>query len=202
MASDKDKIIARIRRWGHGAAFTPKDFLDVATRGTVDMTLAALLADGTIRRLVRGLYDYPRYSEMLEQLTAPDLNQVARALARRYRWTIIPDGPLAANLLGLSTQVPAKAVYISDGPTKTIVIGKQKILFKNARPKETGVASVRSGGVIQALRHLGRRAVDDKVIRKLRGILSAKDRRALVRDARQSADWIYAVACAIAEEEA
>jgi len=201
MASDKDKIIARMRGWGHGAAFTPKDFLDLAARGTVDMTLAVLLADGTIRRLARGLYDYPRYSEMLGQLTAPRLDQVAQALARRYRWTIIPYGPLAANLLGLSTQVPARAVYISDGPTRTIAIGKQKILFKNARPKEAGVASVRSGTVIQALRHLGRCAVDSTVIRRLQRVLSAKDKRTLVRDAKQSADWIYAAACAIAGEE-
>lgn len=202
MASDKDKIIARISRWGHGAAFTPKDFLDLASRGTIDMTLAALLADGTIRRLARGLYDYPRYSEMLGQLTAPRLDQIAQALARRYRWTIIPDGPLAANLLGLSTQVSARAVYISDGPTKTIAIGKQKILFKNARPKEAGVTSVRSGTVIQALRYLGRRAVDNTVIRRLQRDLSARDKRTLVRDAKQSADWIYAAACKIAGDEA
>lgn len=202
MPTAKNKIIARIRRWGPGAAFTPKDFLDIASRGTVDMTLSALLADGTIRRLARGMYDHPRYSELLEQMTAPDLDAVARALARRYRWTIIPDGPTAANLLGLSTQVPAKAVYISDGPTKTIVIGKRKIHFKNARPKETGVASVRAGGVIQALRHLGQRAVDEAVIRTLRTILSDKDKRDLLRDARQSADWIYAAARAIAEGDA
>jgi uncharacterized protein DUF6088 len=200
MASDKDKIIARIHRRGPGAAFTPKDFLDVASRGTVDMTLAALLADGTIRRLARGLYDYPRTSTLLEGPTAPDLDQVSQALARRYRWNIIPDGPLAANLLGLSTQVPARSVYISDGPTKTIKIGRQTIHFKNARPKETGVASVRSGTVIQALRHLGRRRVGDKVVEKLRRFLSAKEKRALVHDARQSADWIYAAARAIADE--
>ena len=200
MASDKDKIIARIRRWSPGAAFTPKDFVDLASRGTVDMTLAALLSGGTIRRLARGLYDYPRYSRLLEKPAAPDLDQVARALARRYRWNIIPDGPLAAHLLRLSAQVPARSVYISDGPSKTITIGRQTIHFKNARPKETGVASVRSGTVIQALRHLGRRAVNDKVIEKLRRFLSAKEKRDLVRDARQSADWIYAAARAIAGE--
>ena len=202
MPTAKDKIIARIRRWGPAAVFTPKDFLDLASRGTVDVTLSALHADGTIRRLARGLYDYPRYSELLDQMTAPDLDAVAQAFARRYRWTIIPDGPTAANLLGLSTQVPAKAVYISDGPTRTLTIGKRRIQFKNARPKETGVASVRAGGVIQALRHIGRRAVDEAVIQKLRTILSARDKRDLLRDARQSADWIYAAARAIAETDA
>lgn len=200
MASNKDKIIARILRWGGGAAFTPKDFLDLASRGTVDMTLAVLLSDGTIRRLARGLYDYPRQSRLLETPASPDLDEVARALARRYRWSIIPAGALAANMLGLSTQVPARSVYISDGPTKTIKIGRQTIRFKNARPKETGVASVRSGTVIQALRHLGRRAVDRQVLEKLRRLLSDDEKRDLVRDARQSADWIYAAARDIAGE--
>ncbi len=202
MASKKDKIIARIGRWGPGAAFTPKDVLDLAPRGTVDMTLAALLSDGAIRRLVRGLYDSPRHSRLLGKPAAPDLDQVARALARRYRWKIFPDGPLAAHLLGLSTQVPARSVYISDGPARTITIGRQAILFKNARPRETGVASVRSGTVIQALRHLGRRVVDDRVIEKLRRLLTTREKRDLMRDARQSADWIYAVARDIAGESA
>jgi hypothetical protein len=200
MASKKGKIIARIRRWGPGAAFTPKDFLDLAPRGTVDMTLAALLGDGAIRRLTRGLYDYPRHSKLLDGPASPDLDEVARALARRYRWKIIPEGVLAAHLLGLSTQVPARSVYISDGPTKTVTIGRQKIHFKNARPKETGVASVRAGTVIQALRYLGRRRVDQRVIEKLRRRLTAAEKRDLLRDARQSADWIYGAARAIAGE--
>lgn len=202
MLPDKDKILARIRRWGGGAAFTPKDFLDLASRGTIDMTLAALLADGTVRRLARGLYDYPRQSTLLDTPASPDLDEVARALARRYRWNIIPEGALAAHLLGLSTQVPARSVYISNGPTKAIKIGRQTIHFKNTRPKETGVASVRSGTVIQALRHVGRRAVDQRVIEKLRRILSASQKRDLVRDARHSADWIYRAARDIARESA
>ena len=159
-----------------------------------------LLSDGTIRRLARGLYDYPRQSRLLETPAAADLDEVARALARRYRWRIIPEGALAANMLGLSTQVPARSVYISDGPAKTIKIGRQTIRFKNARPKETGVASVRSGTVIQALRHLGRRAVDQRIIGKLRRLLSDDEKRDLVLDARQSADWIYAAARDIAGE--
>ena len=198
MASKKDKISARIRRWGPGAAFTPKDFLDLAPRGTVDMTLAALLAEGTIRRLARGLYDHPRHSKLLDAPASPDLDEVARALARRHRWKIIPEGALAAHLLGLSTQVPARSVYISDGPTKTITIGRQKIHFKHARPKETGVASVRSGAVIQALRYLGSRRVNRGVIEKLQRRLTTVAKRDLLRDARQSADWIYGAARAIA----
>lgn len=200
MPTKRDQIIARIRRWGPGAAFTPKDFLDLAPRGTVDMTLKALLTDGTIRKIERGLYDYPRYSELLETVESPDIDAVARALARRYRWTIIPAGALAAHLLGLSTQVPARSVYISDGPTKEVTVGRQRIQFKNARPKETGVASVRSGTVIQALRHLGKARMTPKIIDKLRRTLTAQEKRDLLRDARQSADWIHAVAQRVADE--
>ncbi len=202
MPTKRDKILTRIRRWGRGAAFTPKDFVDLAPRGTVDMTLRALLDDGTIRKLARGLYDYPRYSELLEAMESPDIDEVAQALARRYRWTIIPEGPLAAHLLGLTTQVPARAVYISDGPTKKIAVGRQTIHFKHARPKETGVASVRAGAVIQALRYLGKRRVGTEVIDKLRSILSDDEKGALLRDARQSSEWILASAQEIAGERA
>ena len=197
----KDKIHDRIRRWGHGAAFTPKDFLDLGSRGTVDMTLKGLLEAGAIRRLARGLYDYPGFSELLQQASSPDLHSVAEAIARRYRWTILPDGATAANHLGLSTQVPARALYLSDGPTKTIAIGRQRIHFKHARPREVGITSVRAGTVIQALRHLGQQHVDESVREKLRSVLSEKDKRDLLRDARQSAGWIYDAAREIASIE-
>ncbi len=199
MATNKDKILARIHRWAVGAAFTPKDFLDLASRGTIDMALKAFVDDGTIRRLGRGLYDCPRHSKRLGGPAGPNLDQVAQALARRHRWTIIPAGPLAANLLGLSSQVPARSIYISDGPSKVVVIEGQRIQFKNARPKEVGVTSARSGIVIQALRTLGRRRVNDKLIAELRRTLSAKDRRAFLKDARQSSQWIYATARAVAK---
>src|ERR1035441_9745696 len=117
MQTMKDQILARINRRGHGKAFTAKDFLDIASRGTIDMALSSLTRSGTIRRVRRGLYDMPKLNPALGGKLSPDIDEAARALARRQRWKIVPDGAWAANLLGLSTQVPSKIIYLTDGPT-------------------------------------------------------------------------------------
>jgi Family of unknown function (DUF6088) len=85
------------------------DFLDIGSRGTVDMAFGRLTRDGKIRRIRRGLYDMPKINEALGGKLSPDIDEAARAIARRQRWKIIPDGAWAANLLGLSTQVPPRS---------------------------------------------------------------------------------------------
>lgn len=202
MKTAKDKMIGRIRRLKRGAVFTPMDFLDIASRGTIDMTLGSLLAKGEIRRLARGIYDSPRRNELLGGPSPPRISEIAQALARRFRWTIMPEGATAANLLGLSTQVPARAIFLSSGPSKVVEVGGWSIQFKHARPREAGVLSPRVGGVIQALRHLGRQHVDARVIEKLSAILSSQDKRALVRESQQSAEWIRKIAAAINSQAA
>ena len=133
--TSKQKILTRIARFTLGKTFTAKDFLDIASRGMVDMTLAAIARDGTIRRIRRGLYDIPKRNEALGGALSPDIDEAARTLARRYRWKIVPEGAWAANLLGISTQVPARIVYLSDGPSTKIQIGRRAIHFKHARPQ-------------------------------------------------------------------
>jgi hypothetical protein len=134
----KHKILARIKRFGTGRAFVAKDFLDIASRGSIDMALSGLVRENAIRRVRRGLYDFPKTNPDLGGALSPDVDQTARTLARRYRWTIVPEGSWAANLLGLSTQVPAKIVYHSDGPHQEVPIGRRTIQFKHARPHILG----------------------------------------------------------------
>ena len=128
------------------------------------------------------------------------MDQAAQALARKFLWTILPEGSLAANQLGLSRQVPAKLVYLSDGPTKKVRVGNRTIHFKHARPKQLSAANRMSGLVIQALRYLGRVDLDDEVIERLRERLSSEEKAALLEDARYGTDWIYEVAQKIASE--
>lgn len=163
------------------------------------MTLLALKSKGAIRRIARGVYDTPRTSKALGGELSPDIDNLARVIARRFRWQIVADGALAANMLGLTTQVPARIIYLSDGPTRTIELGRQSIQFKHARPKHVRVESPRSGTVIQALRHLGQDRITAEVIQQLRRRLTTADRRRLCNDARLSSDWIFAVARRIAE---
>jgi Family of unknown function (DUF6088) len=134
MQTKQYHILARIERLGPGKVFSAKDFLDIASRTMIDVTLASLAQSGKIRRVRRGLYDLPKVNPALGGDLSPDIDEATRALARRQRWKIVPEGSWAANLLGLSTQVPSKIIYLTDGPNSTVPIGRRTIHFKHARP--------------------------------------------------------------------
>ena len=199
MQTVANKILNRIKGKGDGFSFTAKDFLDLGTRGAVDMALSTLARSGQIRRISRGLYDYPRHSELLGGLLAPDFDQVADAIARKTGIRIQPSGALAANLLGLSEQVPAKIVYLTDGRSRTIRIGSQTITFKRTSPKEL-LPNEKTALVVHALRFLGKEAVTDEIIHKLRKILSPAERKRLLKDAKYTSTWVPDVVRRIAEE--
>jgi hypothetical protein len=190
----RDRIVARIDRLDKGKAFSAKDFLDIASRGTTDMTLAALVRRGSIRRVRRGLYDVPKVNPALGGELSPDIDEAARAIARRQRWKIVPDGAWAANLLGLSTQVPAKIVYLTDGPNKEIPIGRRVIQLKHARPKALAGLEGKPALVVQALRHLGKDRIGSIELERLRTLLSPVEKRKFVKETRFGVDWIYEIA--------
>ena len=200
MQSVLDKILTRIRRNRRGHVFSSKDFLDIGSRASVDHALSTLAKSGEIRRVARGIYDYPTVNPDLGGELSPDYDSVARAIARKNGVRIEPSGAWAANLLGLSTQVPAKIVYLTNGTSRVYQVGKQKIAFQRVSPKELLPKSGPSTLVVQALRHLGQDRVDDSVVSQLRDRLCPSDRKALVRDARYTADWIFEVANRIAAD--
>ncbi|MCK5827190.1 hypothetical protein KAH43_01595, partial [Candidatus Bipolaricaulota bacterium] len=116
------RVLRRIYRKRRGWAFSAIDFSALGTRTALDVALHRLAERGTIRRISRGLYDYPRYSERLKTVMAPKMDQVAHAIARKFGWRIQPSGAMALNFIGLSTQVPAQFLYLSDGPNRSFVI--------------------------------------------------------------------------------
>lgn len=158
------KIIQRIKAKGRGAIFAPSDLLDLGSRASVDQTLSRLADQGVIRRLTRGLYDYPKISARFG-MVQPSIDEVARALARKDRHVLLVSQAAAANQFGLSTQVPSKPIYITDGPTRTRTVGTQFIQFRNASRKTLTGAGQTSGAVFQALRYVGKDGVTDRVIK-------------------------------------
>ena len=201
MSTIQDHILKRIRRQGRGRIFIPKDFLDLASRDAADQSLSRLVKSGEIQRLGRGLYQYPRMNERLGIPLGPDLDEIADALGRQTGSRVVPSGAVAANRLGLSTQVPAKPVYLTDGRTRQVQIGGTVIQIRHAAPKELPVGSRTSAMVFQALRHLGREAVDNQVIARLRRGLSPEQRQELLRDARYTTDWIAMAVRRVAQDE-
>ena len=197
-----DKIVARLRRQGRGKVFTPKDFLDIGSRDAVDQALSRLAKAETVQRLGRGLYCYPKINKRLGIAIPPDVDEIADALARQTGSRIAPSGATAANRLGLSTQVPAKPVYLTDGRSRQVRVGNFVVVVKHVAPKELPVGNRTSATVLQALRHLGKDAVDSTVVSRIRKALSPRNRSQLLQDARYTTDWIADAVRKIAEDQA
>ena len=186
-----DKILFRIFGHGRGWAFFPNEFIGEFERQQIDNALSDLTAEGKIRRICRGLYDYPKYSELLKQELSPDFDQVARSFARKFNWRIQPSGDAALNLLGLSTQVPGKYIYLSDGPNRTYDIFNYTLEFKNTALKEIGFKHRESGIVVQALKALGKQRVTSEIIDKIRKQLSSDMYPKILKDTKTATGWVY-----------
>ncbi len=169
--------------------FTPESFRDLGSRNAVASALKRYKHAGLIRQLARGLYDYPRMDDQLGTLI-PSTDDIAKALAGRDAIRLQPSGAYAANLLGLSTQVPMKVVYLTDGRSRTVQIGNRQIILKRTTPRNMATAGKISGLVIQALRHLGQKQVDGDVIAKLARRLDDAARRQLMKDIRSAPAWV------------
>ena len=184
-----NRILSRIYGRHRGWVFTPITFLDLGSRTAVDQTLGRLTKSGTIRRLARGLYDYPAKHPDFGDLP-PNYDRIAQALVGRDNLKIQPSGAYAANLLGLTEQVPAKIVFFTDGPNRKVQIRKRKIVLKRTTPKNMATAGRISGLVIQALRYLKQRNIDATVIARLKRRLSGDDKSTLMNDIRYAPAWI------------
>ena len=200
--SIEDKIVDHLRRQGRGKVFTPKDFLRLASRDAVDQALSRLTKSETVERIGRGLYCYPRVNKRLGIAIPPDVDEIADALARQTGSRIAPSGATAANRLGLSTQVPVKPVYLTDGRSRQVRVGKFDFVIKHVAPKELPIGNRISATVLQALRHLGKDAVDSKVVSRIRKALTPRNRSQLLQDARYTTDWISEAVRKIANDPA
>jgi hypothetical protein len=181
--------------------FVPADFLDIGSRQAVDVALHRLARQGTIRRLARGVYDFPKEHPVLGPL-APSAEDIARALAGRDRTRLQPAGAYAANALGLSEQVPAKAVFLTDGPARTVKVGPTTIQLRRTTPKNMAAAGRLSGLLIQALRELGEEHVTQERRDHLKRTIPADKRRDLLKDLRLAPAWMHPIFRELAEEQA
>jgi len=186
------KILAAIRNRGRGSVFVPSDFLEIGSREAIDITLHRLAKKGTIRRLARGVYDFPKDHPVLGRL-APSVDAVAEALAGRDRTRLQPAGVYAANALGLSEQVPAKAVFLTDGPTRTVKVGPTTIQLRRTTARNMAAAGRLSGLLIQALRELGEDRITPERRQHLKRTIPARKRRELLTDIRLAPAWMHSI---------
>lgn len=186
----KDRIVSRIRAKGRGCVHISKDFLDLGSRAAVDQALSRLVKAGTLRRLGRGLFDYPRTNPRLKVVMSPDPEHVARAVARKRGGRIRHSGAAAANALGLSTQVPGRQVYLTDGSAGAVRLGKQTLTFRRVAPKRVALGDPVAGSVVEALHYIGKDGLTDGVLDRLRSTLSERDKKKLLKESRYAEGWI------------
>jgi len=193
----KERIKKRINEMKCGSVFIAKDFLDITEYETARKALNRLTSDRIIKKVTRGVYYNPRFSEKLKEYEVPSPHQVALAIARKFNWNIAPSGSTALNLLGLSTQVSAKWIYISDGAYNTFKIDNITIEFKHRNNREITGMSSKTALVIQGIKALGKNNIDESVISKIRAVLTEKERQVLLIEAKPTTVWVYQVIRAI-----
>jgi len=183
-----------------GLVFTPADFLDFGSRDAVDQALSRNCRLGVIRKVARGLYDVPR-NDLVLGVLSPRPDAVARALAQRDAVRLQPSGAFAANLLGLSDQVPMRMVFLTDGRARHIQVGKNQIVFRKVASRQMAAAGRISGDVIQALRWIGRNHIDNDIIARLRRRLKPGQKIQLLKDLRFAPSWVAGIMSRVAQKE-
>ncbi|HEV3270239.1 MAG TPA: DUF6088 family protein [Candidatus Rhabdochlamydia sp.] len=192
-------MLKAINALGHGAVFVPTDFLSFGSRQAVDMVLYRLVRKGTIRRLARGIYDFPEEHPKLGKLQ-PSLEKIAEALVGRDCTRIQPTGAYAANILGLSEQVPARVVFLTDGPSRTVRVGATTIQLRRTTPKNMAMTGRLSGLLVQALRELGKENMTAEKLEHLKRILPLDKRQELLKDIRLVPEWMHLIFRELAKE--
>ncbi len=193
------QILNAITAIGYGAVFVPTDFLGFGSRQAVDIVLHRLVRKGIIRRIARGIYDFPKEHPKLGKLQ-PSPEKIAEALVGRDCTRIQPTGAYAANILGLSEQVPAKVVFLTDGPSRTVKIGTTTIQLRRTTPKNMAMAGRLSGLLVQAFRELGKENVTAARIEHLKRAIPLNARKELLKDIRFAPEWMHSIFKKLAEE--
>lgn len=179
-----------IRLNGRGAVFSNSDFYHIGNRKTVTWSLSHLRGRGIIRPLLPGVFDYPIYSELLQEWLAPDIDSVAQAIARKNQWHIQITGDAALNYLGLSTQVPGRYTYLSDAQSREYLIMNSTIEFKRSPLKQSKFKSRQTEIITQALLSLGESNLNESVIAKITDFIIEKEKPRILKDSRYAPAWI------------
>jgi hypothetical protein len=189
MQSTHQQILNTIRQFEPGTIFFPEQFDSAGSSESVRQSLSRICKEGTIIRLSKGVYLFPYIDKDLGILY-PSVERVAMAIAKRDKSRIQPTGIYALNKLGLSTQVPMKIVFLTDGISRKINIGKQTITFKQTAPKNFAFQGEITPMVVAAFKEIGKDKVMEEEIQMIKKALSLESKETLLTDAYIAPRWI------------
>lgn len=192
MQSIEDKVYQRILKVKRGNLLFPEDFHDLGSSEAIRLSLHRLEKEKRITRVAQGIYVRPIISQYIGEVL-PSAEEVAKGIAKRDRIRIVPTGVYALSALGLSTQVPMKLVFLSDGAARVVKIGKRTIKFKKTTPKSLLAKGKISSLVIQALRAIKINNVTDSEEKKIVGLLKKENPIDLLHDIKLAPVWIQKI---------
>lgn len=193
MTSTDDKIEQKIKSLKQGTIVFTEDFQNYGSPGAVKVALHRIVKKGLLHNLARGIYAKPTFSTLLNKEVLPGAEEVALAIAKRDKARLLPTGAYAQNALGLSTQVPLRMVYLTDGSPRTIKIGKRSIQFKKTTPKNLALKGKISKLVVQALKDIGKDKATPQELEKIQSLLLKEDKQDLKHDIALAPQWIAEV---------
>ncbi len=185
----ENKVAETLTKLQKGSILFVDDFLDFGNSESIKKALFRLKGKGLLIRVAHGIYLYPKKDKDLGVLY-PSAEEIAIAIAKRDKARIIPTGVQALNKLGLSTQIPLKVVFLTDGAARSIKIGKRTITFKKTSPKNLLAKGEISGLAIQSLKSIGQHKIEDDVLLKLLAILKKEKKENILHDAKLAPAWI------------
>jgi len=185
----ENKIAESLKRKKKGSVLFVDDFLDYGNAENIKKALLRLKEKGVLISISHGIYLYPKMDKELGILY-PTVEDIAVAIARRDKARIIPTGIQALNKLGLSTQIPLKVVFLTDGAARNVRIGKRTITFKKTSPKNLIAKGEISGLIIQALKSIGKDKIEEDVLIRVKNMLKKEKKENIMHDAKLAPAWI------------
>lgn len=184
--------IENIMSENQGKIFSINDFYELGTKNTIKSVLYRLNKEGKVVRLLDGLYTKPKYSKILKEYSYPDINAVAKKIADKFSWTIVPAEDMALNYVGISTQVPNEYIYISDGDYREYLYRNKKIIFKHTTNRDITSYLRELSILIQAIKTFGKDKIGEKDIKRL-AFYAERIKEDLKKDTLKLPFWIQEV---------
>jgi len=190
MQSTHIQIKEFIKKKRRGNLFFANDFKPFGSGDSIRQVLSRLCKEEFIIRLSNGIYLYPKISKRIG-VVYPSIEDIAKAIAKREKARLIPTGVYALNKLGLSTQVPMKVVFLTDGAPRIIKVGtKATIRFKKTVAKYLAFKGAITTLVVFALKQIGKGKATEFELQKIAEELSKETKETIIYDATIAPEWI------------
>ena len=192
MQSSHNQVELKIKKSSKGKIFFADDFMKFGSPENIRKVLSRLEKEGLLERLTHGIYLVPKKDELLGTLY-PTTEEIAVEIAKRDKARIAPTGTLALYQLGLSTQIPLKAVYLTDGAQRIIAIGNRSIQFKKTAPRNLAIKDHLLMLIVQALKEIGQHKINESHLRKLKPFILQVDPEILKSQTKFAPVWVQKI---------